>query len=164
MKNDLKMKRGGAFALALIASLSLFIVAACQGQVPTFNYTAAGGPRLIPAATTTNLASPVYIDCSRSQILGLSCSANWSTAGEFTGNTNLIYSAGPSLDGITYSTNENVISFVAYNRAAAGGNSITMTNVNVGAYQGYYVFKIVNNSAAGVATNTLTYGQKISSP
>jgi hypothetical protein len=148
-----------------IAALLAMVSLTASAQTPAYNSSGVGGPLLIPAATTTNLATPIYIDCSRSQLIGLQADVSWSTAGESTGNTNLIYTAGPSINGVTYSTNEAQITFVAYNRQGTVGlQTHSVTNVNIGSYQGYYVYKIANNSAVGIATNTLSAGNKISSP
>lgn len=134
---------------------------------PSYQYQSIPVPLTIAAATTTNLATPLLLDVGKFQNVAIMMGTTWSTAGESTGNTNLIYTLAPTVDGINMDTNRT-ITIAAYNNTAAGNVSYSRTNLSANGLKGWYITKIVNNSAAGVATNAassgMVYGIKLGAP
>lgn len=173
MKNTLKIKRGGAFALAelliILFAIGLLMMPKCYAQATPSGTTGQGVTvfTTLAAATTTNMATPVFIDAGKQQNVAFSMTTTWSTAGEATGNTNIVYTLAPSVDGVNKDTNKTV-SVIGYNYTSAGNLSTSCTNLSANGLAGWFVIKAVNNSAAGVATNTastgLQYGVKIGAP
>jgi hypothetical protein len=153
---------------AVIAALALTSQLIPLNSARAQQYQAlAGLPATIPAATTTNLATPVLIDAHGQDKVGFTFFNTWSTAGESTGNTNLLYTLAPTDDFSTYSTNNGTVTLASYNWSAAGGASRSTTNITAGGHNGWYVIKIQNTSAAGVATNSATaflYSVKLNAP
>jgi hypothetical protein len=125
--------------------------------VPSYSTQSIPVPLVIPAATTTNLVTPLLIDTKKLQNVALMMGTTWSTAGEATGNTNLIYTLAPTVDGVNMDTNRT-ITITAYNNTVAGTVSYTRTNLQANGLSGWYIIKVVNNSAAGVATNQPSSG------
>lgn len=140
---------------------------ALMAQVPKFGFTPVGIPATIAAATTTNLATPLLILAQNQDKIAFQFNTTWSVNGESTGNTNLLYTLAPTVDGIKYDTNKT-ITLAAYEYTSAGNVSTSVTNgITAGGLYGWYLIKIVNNSASGVATNganAFEYSVKISSP
>jgi hypothetical protein len=135
-----------------------------RAQVPTYSPVQLGVPATLAAATTTNFASPIFIDASHQDKVAFQFRTIWGTAGESTGNTNLQFTLAPTVDGLTWDTNKSVI-LASYNRAATAiFTNIETTNLSASGIMGWYITKEVNNSAAGAATNTLKYGLKMSAP
>lgn len=168
MRNKNRTYRGAGFSLVetmiVIAVIGLFAVALPQNataQVPAYSASGFNSLPNIPANTTSNLASPAYIDCSRSQIVGLQIQDSWSVSGSGT-LTNAIYTLAPSLDGVTMDTNQMAVSITAFERKQTGNYYIT--NWNCGSVQGYFITAIQNTHATGILTNSYQTGQKISSP
>lgn len=162
-------KLSTVIAAAVIALGSLLLAPAAHAQpTPSYSYQALALPATLAAATTTNFATPLFIDAHAQQNVAIMTANSWSTAGETTGNTNILYSLAPTVDGSNYSTN-NLITIASYNRSGTAGQvSYSSTNLSANGLKGWYVVKAVNNSAAGVATNTpstaFVYGIKIGAP
>jgi len=151
-------------ALCLCASVA-------KAQVPTYSPATITMPATIAAATTTNLATPLFIDAGKQDKVKFVMANSWSVAGESTGNTNLLYTLAPTVDGTIYSTNETV-TLASYNRSATAGQlNVSSTNLNANGAKGWFIIRIVNNGATGVCTNgtgssnqAFSYGIKISAP
>lgn len=124
-------------------------------------------PATLAAGTTTNFAVPPFIDCSKEQNVAVMMGNSWSTAGEPTGSTNILYTLAPTVDGSHYDTNKT-ITLASYNRqGTAGVTSYSLTNLTANGIKGWYVIRAVNNSAGGVVTNNsdaFVYGLKLGAP
>jgi hypothetical protein len=145
-------------AAAVAVGLFALTPSAHAQPVPSFAAQTVAVPLTLAAATTTNFVNPLYIDASKSQHVAFSCYTSWSTAGEATGNTNILYTLAPTLDGVIYDTNRTV-TVASYNRSTtAGAFSPSSTNLDANGFRGWYLIKAANNSAAGVATNSATSG------
>jgi hypothetical protein len=164
MKNT-TVKRGGALALAITISAFCFLLSAfpASAQSPTFDSVTVSVPSTLAAGVTTNLATPLFVDCSKQNVQAFELSSTWSTAGEPTGQTNLTYTLCPSVSGVRFDTNHSV-SLVAANWSAIGVTNTTVTNLTANGIRGWYITKIVNSSAGGIATNQFRYSTKISAP
>jgi len=139
-------------------------IQSAKAQVPSYSPVQLGVPATIAAATTTNFASPIFIDASHQDKVAFQFRTIWGTAGESTGNTNLLFKLAPTVDGLTFDTNKSV-TLASYNRAATAiFTNIETTNLNANGLMGWYIYQEVNNSAGGAATNTLKYGLKMSAP
>jgi hypothetical protein len=151
-----------AIGLAAVLSLALFTPSTSLAQVPTYSQPVISLPN-IQASSTSNLATPVYIDLSRSKTCGFQFKTSYSVTSAGT-LTNATYTLAPSMDGINMDTN-NTFTVVAPARTTV--NNIYVTNGLPAAYQdiqGVFITSIQNGHASGILTNSVIPGQKISSP
>jgi hypothetical protein len=156
-----------ATACALALGLGIAAPRAQAQLVPSYSIQALGLPATLPAATTTNYVTPPFIDCSKQQTMAFMLGNSWSTGGEGTGSTNVLYTLAPTVDGTHWDTNKTVV-LASYNRSAtAGQTTYSYTNLSANGIKGWYVIKAVNNSAGGVCTNAsdaFVYGLKLGAP
>lgn len=135
-------------AFALVAALAL---PALAQNTPTYNPQSLSVPAVATAGTATNGIAAV-IDCRKQQNVALQLNPG--------GATNTTWRFSASVDGSTYLTNYYVIGITNLPTLNAG---LVVTNLNV-AGVGY--LRLDSILAAGTinATNTASYGIKISSP
>lgn len=158
MKKSSLFKRGVAFAFAVTIALSVCLTASAQKQFSTAVVTGL----VIPSNTTTNLATPLFIDASKSQVLSFGMLSTASTVIA----SNTAWYLAPSVDGINMDTNNPVIlnGNKIYTTGLAPFN-YNCTNINVGAIQGYFLYQIIAPpDASTTSTNTLKFSQKLQAP
>ncbi len=165
----MKIKKSkNPFLRLALAAVSAFCILhsalPALAQSPIYAPQTVGVPATIAAATTTNFATPLFIDARKQDKVAFQFRSIWGTAGESTGSTNVQFTLAPTVDGIAYDTNK-AITLVSYNRAATAiFTNIETTNITASGLAGWFITKEVNNSAGGALTNTFQYGIKIGAP
>lgn len=151
-------------SFTLLFTVAALLAAPIIQAEPTYAPQVLTVPATIAAATTTNFVSPIFIDASHQDKVSFQFRTIWTTAGEATGNTNILFKLAPTVDGLSFDTNKS-ITIASYNRAATlGFTNIETTNITANGLKGWYIYQEINNQASGTATNSLQYGIKISSP
>ena len=159
------IKRGGAFAFAILFSIFVLCAFPAKAQRQNAFSTPVVTGLVVPQSGTTNLATPLFIDASGSQVITF-----WSdsTTSVFV-NTNCQFLLAPTGDGIHMDTNATV---TIYGKAWASVTNLNtpsqyaanVTNITCGALQGYYLYEIVEPTGAGNITNNLSYTVKLGAP
>jgi hypothetical protein len=154
------------FKLLIAALFSLCALVSVRAQQPVSAANTISSGLLIQSAVTSNLPTPIYIDCSKQQNMTLQLETAWSvivTPGGSSTLTNLVFTLCPSADGVGYDTNQTV-SITQKDYGAAGAKQTLVTNLNAQGLKGYFIISIANNHATGVATNTIKQHIKIGAP
>lgn len=111
---------------------------------------------VIPAATRTNLATPLLIDCGKQSAVAIQVDIKAATVA----SSNLVYYFAPSVDRLTYDTNY-LFTFTATPQGGLWGTNTYTTNFTVNGYRGLYLVGVSNGHPTVAVTNVLKYGIKI---
>ena len=121
----------------------------------------------VAANMTTNLISStntVLLYSGKQQNLAMEFDTAFSVAGDAAGLTNAIYKLAPTIDGVTFDTNNAVTVTSLYEQATAGQVQRWSTNLNTAGRMGWVIYSIQNTHATGVLTNSVKTLQKIGWP
>lgn len=116
-----------------------------KAQVPTYAAQTLTIPTVAAGQTSNSVAA--VIDCRKQQNVAIS----WLTTG-----TNVSFNMSKSIDGSVWLTN-------AYTVVGMSNAFPTITNINVGGV-GFLRVDSVTSTGTTIATNTVSYGVKISAP
>ena len=159
--NILKIKRGGAIALAML-TLCAFIPE-LRAQTPTFAAQTLINTN-IAAGTLVVFTNPPLIDCGKQGNVAIQDIVNWGTGGGGAATNETFFLAPTITAGGTYDSNNLKSVIIPSTVTAAGGTNVIVTNITTAGIKGYYLIAITNASSTGVASNQFTYGIKISAP
>ena len=148
------MKRILVF-LALVA-----MCASINAQTPTFGVSSVSLPDLA-AATSTNLASPVFIDCRHQQYVTIVLKTLTSTTSGNGSNVNV--TMYPTYDGTKALTNLPAITLSAA-VLTANVPAYQSTNLNPASLAGYLVTTVANTQTNGTTTNRIEFPNKTIAP
>jgi hypothetical protein len=141
---------------ALLATVSF----QASAQVPIYANQTISLPSVILAANSpTNLATPLYVDCSKQDKVRFSFNERSADASS---TTNVTFLAAWTMDGSTYDTNNSVTLTAC---VLAGKACVTATNnLSSAGAKGLFIWQ-ENIGANSIVTNgPASYGVKISAP
>lgn len=135
--------------------LFAFIAVSVNAQVASFDWVPLNVPTTVAANFRTNLASPLFIDCSKQKDVALEF--------YFTGATNAFYYLAPTVSGSSSRMDTNNLKTIQIGNGSSPQTNFFITNYTVGGIQGFFLYGI-SNSTAVVMTNTVGYATKLYAP
>lgn len=124
---------------------------------------------IVQANMTTNLVlstNALFIYAGKQHDVALEFDCQWCAPLGLAGSvTNALFTLCPTVDGVTYDTNNTIPFSVYQSQIAVNTMNRSGTNLNAHGYLGYYITSIQNTSAAGILSNSvIKYGSKIGAP